>query len=228
VAGWPVAITLADEWCRLWQVTPPAQATRLADIEAACALRFHGLYGESPAAWRITADWHATGPFFAAAVPRMLLALLEQVAADSSLHVVEVVPHFVAGWNRWCRALRPDAWFGQLHDQLLTVAAIEGGQLRAVRTLQVPHGAGTQGAMHAGTPPVAPPLMTHYWLTQMLHREALLLGLVSPALIQLSGALPATLATPAAEGSVAIELLGAGQGDALSAAGRLAWAGSAR
>ncbi|TWI65121.1 hypothetical protein IP91_02527 [Pseudoduganella lurida] len=226
VAGWPVSIVLADEWCRLWQVTPPPQATRLADIEAACALRFHALYGESPAAWQITADWHAEAPFFAAALPRTLLSLLEQATADHGLHMVAVVPHFVTGWNRWCRALQAGAWFGQLHDGLLTVAAIEGGQLRAVRALPLPLPQG------AAANAIGQDAVSHYWLTQMLQREALLLGLAPPALIQLAGPLPAALARPAGEGHVATQWLEAGQEGGrlggLSAASRLALAGGPR
>ncbi|GGX82472.1 hypothetical protein GJV26_06095 [Massilia dura] len=209
VAGRPVTVVLADELCRLWQVAPPPGAARLPDIEAAAALRFHALYGEGPAAWHVTADWHCTEPFFAAAVPRALLSLVEAVAAESRLQVVQVVPHFVTAWNRWCRAIRPGAWFGQLHDGLLTVAAIEGRQLRAVRALQVPPGA------------------DHYWLAQMLGREALLLGLEAPAQVQLCGPLPAALAKPGAAGQIPVTRLDAGQGDELSAAGRLALAGSA-
>lgn len=209
VAGWPVTVVLADELCRLWQVAPPPGAARLPDIEAAAALRFHALYGEGPAAWQVTADWHSTEPFFAAAVPRALLALIDAVALEHRLHVVQVVPHFVTAWNRWCRAIRPGAWFGQLHDSLLTVAAIEGRQLRAVRALQVPPGA------------------DHYWLTQMMGREALLLGLEVPAQVQLCGALPAALVRPAGTGQVTVARLGSGQGDELSTACRLAVAGSA-
>src|SRR5471032_634755 len=70
LGGWPVSIVLADELTRFWRVTPPAAAARLADIEAAAGFRFHTLYGESPAAWQISADWNASQPFFAAAVPR--------------------------------------------------------------------------------------------------------------------------------------------------------------
>lgn len=209
VAGWPLTVVLADELCRLWQVAPPPGAARLPDIEAAAALRFHALYGEGPAAWQVTADWHSTEPFFAAAVPRTLLALIDAVALEHRLHVVQVVPHFVTAWNRWCRAIRPGAWFGQLHDNLLTVAAIEGRQLRAVRALQVP------------------PAADHYWLTQMMGREALLLGLDAPAQVQLCGALPAGLARPAGAGQVGVVRLDTGQGDELSTAGRLAYSGSA-
>lgn len=178
LAGWPVSIVLADELTRLWQVTPPQGATRLSDIEAAAALRFQSLYGETPSAWRVMAEWDARQPFFAAAVPRALLAVLESVAADRQLAIVDIVPHFVTAWNRWRGALKSGAWFGLAHDSLLTLGAVQGKCLRAVRTLPIPHGA------------------DHYWITQTLTREALLLDLDVPPLLQLCGTPPAAWTKP--------------------------------
>ena len=180
LSGWPVCIVLADELVRLWQVAPPAQASRLADLEGAAALRFNVLYGDSPAAWEISAGWSTTQPFLAAAVPRALKAQLEQVCAARGLTVTAICPHFVAAWNRHAGAIRQGAWFGVVQDKVLALAAIEGGQLKAVRHLPIPHGA------------------DHYWLTQMAQREALVLDLQAPTLIQLCGELPAALAKPAA------------------------------
>lgn len=180
LAGWPVAVVLADELTRLWQVAPPAGASRLADLEGAAGLRFHALFGESPAAWRIAAGWDASHPFFAAAVPRALLAALELVAQEHKLALVSVEPHFIASWNQWRRALKPGAWFGQVHDKLLTLAAIDGQGVRAVRVLPLPHGQGAD----------------QYWLTQTLAREALLLDMAAPALLQVCGAAPAAWTRP--------------------------------
>lgn len=208
VAGWPVGVVLADELCRLWQVNPPPGAARLADIEAAAALRFHSLYGEPPAAWALSADWDARQPFHAAALPRALLAVLHALANDKGMHLVEIVPHFVTGWNRWHRALRAGSWFGQWHDRMLTLAAIEDRTLRAVRAVPVPQGA------------------DHYWLTQTVSREALLLGLSAPEQVQLCGALPVALAKPAQAGQVACMQLGAGQDRGMSPVSLLAAAGS--
>lgn len=208
VAGWPVGIVLADELCRLWQVTPPPGATRLADIEAAAALRFASLYGEPPSAWAFSADWDARDSFYACAMPRVLLAMLQALADERQLHIVEVVPHFVTAWNRWHRSLRAGAWFGHLHDRMLTLAAIDDRSLRAIRAVPVPHGA------------------DHYWLTQTIHREALLLGLAVPSLVQLCGPLPAALARPAQEGQVACAQLGAAPAGDASPAILLARAGS--
>jgi hypothetical protein len=180
VQGWPASFVLADELARLWQVTPPAQAARMADLEAAAALRFHGLYGEAAANWKIVADWDARQPFFAAAMPQPLLAMLEQAAAEHGLAVVEVQPHFVTAWNRWQGALKAGAWFGQVHDNLLTLAVLDGKRLNAIRALPVPRGA------------------DQYWLVQTLKREALLAGLEAPQLLQLCGQVPPPLAKPAA------------------------------
>lgn len=176
LAGWPVSFVLADELTRLWQVTPPRHAARLSDIAAAAALRFQVLYGESAADWQMEADWDDSAPFFAAAVPRALLAVLRQAAAEHKLAAVEIVPHFVTSWNRWQRAVKPGAWFGQLHDKLLTLGVLAGAgrrrSLHAVRVLPVPPGA------------------DQYWLTQTLQREALLAGLDAPQLLQLAGRVP--------------------------------------
>lgn len=192
VRGMAASFVLADALVRMWQVVPPAQAARLADLEAAAALRFHTLYGESPAAWQMSADWSAAAPFTAAAVPRALQAALEAAAGRHALSVIAIVPYFVAAWNRHARALKRDAWFGVAHGNVLALAACEGGQLRALRHVAIPHGA------------------DHYWLTQTAQREALLLGLQAPALLQLSGDVPPALAKPASNDKhIATAALGA-------------------
>ncbi|MRW82634.1 hypothetical protein GJ698_00825 [Pseudoduganella sp. FT26W] len=174
VQSWPVSIVLADELTRMWRVTPPPGAARMADLEAAAGFRFQSLYAEAPATWQISADWHASQPFFAAAVPRDLLAALHGVAQDCKLTIVAIEPRFVRAWNRSRRGLKQGAWFGHVHDNVLTLAAIEAGGtgLRAIRPLPIPLGA------------------DHRWLTQTLQREALLLDVTAPSLLQVQGNAP--------------------------------------
>ncbi|MES3020093.1 MAG: hypothetical protein V4857_00770 [Pseudomonadota bacterium] len=171
-AGWPVTLVLDEALVRLWHVTPPPGSARRADLEAAAALRFELLYGEPSADWKLSAAWDARRPFLAAAIARPMLAAFEQVAREERLALVEVVPQFVAGWNRWHGALRDDAWFALLQEQVLTLGAPRDGALASVRSVLLPEGA-------------APG-----WLAAHLAREALLLDLPAPARLQVcAGAL---------------------------------------
>lgn len=172
VAGWPVTVVLSDDLVRLWQVTPPAGATRVADLEAAAALRYQALFGTATAGWKLSADWNATQPFLAAALPEALLAQLTAAAASARFHLVEVVPQFVAALNQYRKLRRPGAWFGVVHGGVLSVAAFDGRQLAAVRTAPVPPGADRD------------------WLEGHVAREALRVGLGRPERLQICGPAP--------------------------------------
>lgn len=177
-AGWPLSVVLDDGLARLWQVDLPQGATRLADIEAAAALRFQSLYGDAPGLWHSSSAWDAHAPF-CCAVPRALLAQLTRVAAARKLALIFITPQFARHWNRWHGALKPGAWFGQLQENALTLGVRHAGRLCAVRALPVPQDAGSD------------------WLAQTLAREALLQGVSAPALLQLCGAPPPAWLTPA-------------------------------
>lgn len=202
-AGWPLTVVLADDLVRLWQVTPPQDSARMADLEAAAALRFQQLYGEPAAQWQFSAGWDAARPFLAAALPRALLLSLQQGAAAHKLKAVEIVPQFLAMFNHWRGALRPGAWFGVLHDGVLTLGACERGAIAAVRAMKVPEGAGAA------------------WLAEHLDREALRLNLPAPERLQLCGEMPAAWIGARAA------MLGAQPPRGWSAAAQLAASGSA-
>lgn len=170
--GWPISIVLSDDLVRMWCVTPPPACSRMADLVAAAGLRFKALFGDSAAGWKIAADWQASTPFLAAAVPGALISVIEQAARDHRCHLVEIVPQFVAAMNQCRRLRRPGAWFGALYGQALTIAAFDGPALAAVRTAAVPL------------------LADRGWLESLVAREALRLGLARPDSLQLSGAAP--------------------------------------
>lgn len=204
-AGWPLTVVLADELTRLWQVQPPAGSTRLADLEAAAALRFQTLYGEPAGNWKLSGGWDATRPFMAAAMPRHLLSLLEHAAGEQRAPLVEVVPQFIAAWNRWRGAIKPGAWFGLVQQDVLTLGAVDGASVQAVRSTALPDGASLE------------------WLGQHVAREALRLNLAAPARLHIAGAAP--LAWNNSSGPLACSLLPAPPG-ALSAAAQLAATGA--
>ena len=177
VAGWPLSVVLADELVRMWQVAPPPNAARPADLEAAASMRYQALFGAPPGGWKIAADWQATRPFLAAALPLALIGVLEEAAREARCHLVEIVPQFVAAMNAWRRQHRPGAWFGLVHGQVLTLAAYDGRALAALRTAVVPPGADRE------------------WLESHVAREALRVGVGRPERVQVCGPAPRSWAS---------------------------------
>jgi hypothetical protein len=209
-AGSALTVVLADELVRMWQVAPPQAASRMADLEAAAALRFQALFGAPAGGWRISADWDAARPFLAAAVPLPLLAGLQQGAAEHRFHLVEIVPQFVAALNGWRKLRRPGAWFGLVQGRVLTLGAFDNGALAAVRTAVIPEGADRD------------------WLQGHVAREALLVGAGRPELLQLCGQAPQAWGSRAGRPTFACALLDGQAAPGWSGAARLAATGSIR
>ena len=202
---WPLTVVLSDDLSRLWQVTPPPGSARLADLEAAAALRFQTLYGESAALWKMSGAWDAGKPFLAAAMPRHLLALLEHAAGEQHATLVEVVPQFIAAWNGWRHAVKPGSWFGLVQGGVLTLGAADG-ILQAVRSVAIPDGANLD------------------WLGQHVAREALRLNLQAPGRLHLAGQAPAAW-NNSTGGAIACTLLDPAPAVPLSGAAQLAATG---
>ncbi|MFM0340706.1 hypothetical protein [Paraburkholderia fungorum] len=170
----PVYATLGDALVRYFIVTPPGNSARLQDLRAAAAVRFQVLYGESITSWQIVADWQATAPFLACAVPQRLCTALELAVATQRGTLVSVVPDFVAAWNRSRRHLGADVWLATLSDGALTLGLVVANtgkpRLAAVRTLVLPD--------------AAPSLD---WLREQVARAALLDNVPAPAVLYVHG-----------------------------------------
>ena len=172
-------IILADGWARYFMVAPPKNVANMVDCRAAASMRFHQLYGESPSDWQIHAEWDVNHPFLACALPNKLLAQIEQSISLQKLDLASVTPFFIACWNRWCKNLQDNAWFGVVNAGFLTLAAIENGRLQAVRR----------------SPFLPANWHDKQYLPTLLQRDALRLNLSMPAALQLCGNLPETRAS---------------------------------
>lgn len=167
-------IILADGWARYFMVAPPKNVANMTDCRAAASMRFHQLYGESASDWQIHAEWDVNHPFLACALPNKLLTQIAQSAETQQLSLASITPFFIACWNRWCKNLQANAWFGVINAGFLTLAAIENGRLQAVRR----------------SPFLPANWHDKQYLPTLLQREALRLNLAMPAVLQLCGNLP--------------------------------------
>ena len=188
-------IILADGWARYFMVAPPKNIGSMSDCQAAAAMRFHQLFGESGSDWQIHAEWDASAPFLACALPNNLLSGLQLACAGQKLRLHSITPHFIACWNHWSRQLQADSWFGVVNGGSLMLAAIENGRLQALRR--------------------SPFLLQHWqdkqYLPTLLQREALRLNLAMPVCLQLCGSLPQDSRAVETMGQLECKRLDAGQ-----------------
>lgn len=171
----PTTVVLADQWVRYFVVTPPQNIRALQDCKAAAAMRFQALFGQSCSHWQLRGDWHSRRPFLVCAIPMELQDMLLQLTATFKLTSASIEPHFVAVYNRRRRAMGAGQWLGVVDGRILTLGAVTGEYLMAVRVAYLSEDAATSD-----------------WLIDHVTREALRLGLVAPVTLILAGDVPAS------------------------------------
>jgi hypothetical protein len=143
-AGLPLTVVVGASQARLFVVTPPRNAARLADLRAAAALRFCALYGDPLDAWAMAFDARVDAPFVASALPRQRLSALQALAAAQRIPLVRLEPRFAVAWNQM-RSRLDGAWLAVVDDGLLALAvtACEPRQsLLGIHMVRLPeHGA---------------------------------------------------------------------------------------
>jgi hypothetical protein len=131
-------VTVDDALVRSFVVTPPSGAQGLRELRATVAARFAVLYGESAEQWLLTADWHATAPFIACALPRQLYRGFDSLAQTNGWHLGSVRPALVCAWNREHASIPADGWLVVGFGQTLTLAHTRNAQPAGLRTLRLP------------------------------------------------------------------------------------------
>lgn len=134
----PLLVTLDDGLVRSFLVTP-AQGTRsLRELKECAALRYAALYGEPAEDWAIAADWQASSPFIACALPGELRQTIVAVAAANDWRLHSVAPALVRVWNQVAAAIPGNGWLGVGFAHTLTLVHTCSDQIAGVRTVHFP------------------------------------------------------------------------------------------
>ena len=173
--GAKLRVVVADQWCRAWLVTPPTNALGLEDCRSAAVARFEALYSEPIDGWTLSADWHASDPFIAMAIPKQLMQELQESCERGQIQLQEMLPHSIAVWNGQCQHLQAGDWLAVMHHHTLTLLNAQSEQRTAMRSLAL----GRESFESASG------------LTALLSREAMRSGWSAPPRVHLAGDIPA-------------------------------------
>lgn len=133
-----LCVTVDDALTRSFIVTPPSGTQGLRELRATAAARFAALYGESAEQWLLAADWQATAPFIACALPRLLYREVDSLARRNGWYLDSVCPALVRVWNRLHLAIPADGWLIVGFGQTLTLVEIHDALPAGLRSLRLP------------------------------------------------------------------------------------------
>lgn len=126
-------VSVSDDWVRYWMVTPPKGLGSIQELRALAAGRFEQLFGAAAEAWHIEADWSATHPMLACALPRSLVHALTAVSQHAGCRLASVVPEAVRLMNRDAGALKDDGWICCFGTHAFLALLQQGGRWQAAR-----------------------------------------------------------------------------------------------
>lgn len=182
-----VTVILSDRFVRYLILPPSPALASEADWRAFAEHRFAEVFGAHAGGSTVLASAEGDSARVACAFDAALVEAMRSTLESRGHRLVSLRPHFVAGFNRVCRAIRGEpAWFVGQEPGQLTVGSVAGRQWRFIRQRRVGQD----------------------WLDElpcMLERESELAGLPSAAGKAYVASLDATGRVPAKLGSIAIE-----------------------
>lgn len=144
-----IDLLVPDVEARYFTVTPPSGLRGMAELRALARLRYGALFGADDSV--IEADWHATLPFIACAMPRRLVVACDEFAQACGLRLVALRTHFVDRVDDvLARKAGSDAWVLVMADARAVCGVVESGRATDVFSGDVSVGPeGNSAVLHA-------------------------------------------------------------------------------
>ena len=129
-----IEVTIADRLVRYFALTPPEGIRSQAELEATARLRLRSLFNVDEAAWQLSCDWRADGPFMCCALPRALLEILTKAASSARTRFVSLRPLFVRLMNQAGFSGNGGRWIACTQAGWGTLAFFERGNCHHIRS----------------------------------------------------------------------------------------------
>jgi hypothetical protein len=167
------SVVLSHHFSHVHLLPPPPVVLEPAEMQVWIRDQLMRQFGETYRDWRIVSQAEPPGrPFVASSLEPNALAELEAAIRAASLKPAQVQPWLAVAWNRQRRRFgRGQTWFALAEPDRLTLARVEDGRMRSLRSMLM------QGDAVSS-------------LADLLRREALLAGETAPAPLWVASVVP--------------------------------------
>nr|WP_315484280.1 hypothetical protein [uncultured Undibacterium sp.] len=128
-------IFLSNNFVRFFVVTPPSNASRFQDCQAAAEVRFHSLFGESPSKWMMSADWQLNHPFLASAIPNSAMVGIKKIANEHHLSILKIEPQLITHLNRLPQKKLPNCWLASFSGGMFELVMMSEAGIQVIRKM---------------------------------------------------------------------------------------------
>lgn len=138
-ASTELAITLSNHFVRYVALPPQAEITSPEEVMSYATFRMREIYAERVDSWVLSvSEWNPVNGAVCAAIPRDLMARVEEMAARYQFKLKEIEPYLASAYDRWQKLLRGNKiYFVVIETGRICVALLINGIWYSIRNQRI-------------------------------------------------------------------------------------------
>ena len=145
-AGTELAVTLSNHFVRYVALPPQAEITSPEEVKTYATFRMREVYAERVDSWILSiSEWSPVYGAVCAAIPRDLMARVEDLAARYQFKLKEIEPYLASAYDRWQKLLRGNKiYFAVIETGRICIALSVNGIWYSIRNQRILQNAGDE------------------------------------------------------------------------------------
>lgn len=138
-AGTELAVTLSNHFVRYVALPPQAEITSPEEVKSYATFRMREVYAERVDSWVLSvSEWTPVNGAVCAAIPRDLMAQLEEMALRYQFRLKEIEPYLASAYDRWQKLLSGNKiYFVVIETGRICIALLINGTWHSIRNQRI-------------------------------------------------------------------------------------------
>lgn len=140
-AGTDLSITLSNHFVRYVTLPPQAEIATPEEVKSYAHFRMREIYAERMDSWVLSvSEWHPVRGAICAAIPRILMTQLDEMAARHQSKLKNIEPYLASVHDRWQKLLNGNTiYLAVIESGRICVAILTNGIWRSIRNQRILH-----------------------------------------------------------------------------------------
>ncbi|SFE58859.1 hypothetical protein [Nitrosomonas sp. Nm166] len=140
-AGTELAITLSNHFVRYVTLPPQSEIATPEEVKSYATFRMREVYAEHVDTWILSiSEWNPINGAICAAIPRDLMARLEQMATHYHCKLKDIEPYLASVYDHWHKQLSgTKIYFAVIESGRICIALLTNGIWHSIRNQRILH-----------------------------------------------------------------------------------------